>query len=301
MYIRKHLSVNDVLLEEFNFRKELAMESYILDNPKVLELDSDGFKDITWVREEIALRNGRIDKNTDGRIDLLAKYGDTHLAIVELKRGELEDTHLEQLEAYLEHTDQLMTKLPTVAEAWGVDSDPPKWFGVLVGAGIAPDLMVKLRKGYYVHGMPIGAVVIRRFKEKGNTGAVFVVTDSYFPRVVKGNDLTKYLFRSERYGKGRLVLAVLLDYVRRNPTTTYPELERAFPHALQGKELFRTQAEAERIVEEKGTPRHFLAPDEILPLKDANVAVSSQWGLPNIGRFIEHARGMGLQIDIVRP
>ena len=56
MYIRKHLSVNDVLLEEFNFPRELAMESYILDNPKVLELDSDGFKEIAWVREEIALR-----------------------------------------------------------------------------------------------------------------------------------------------------------------------------------------------------------------------------------------------------
>lgn len=41
-------------------------------------------------------------------------------------------------------------------------------------------------------------------------------------------DYTKYQFNGGIYGKGRLVLAVVQDYVEKHPTVTVPELQKTF-------------------------------------------------------------------------
>ncbi len=47
--------------------------------------------------------------------------------------------------------------------------------------------------------------------------------------------------------------------------------------------------------------RFFTKKDEILKIKDTNIAVCNQWGKStNIDKFINHARGLGFKIKEVR-
>lgn len=293
MYIHKHISANNVVIDSFPFQREIAMEAYLIENPTVLSMESDGFNEVDILKCEVSLVDGRVDKNSDGRIDILAKYGQEYLAVVELKMGELTEIHLQQLESYLKERQQILKKFPDV---WDTSvSNQPKWIGIMVGSTINPDLMIKIRKGYYYdNDIPIAALTINRFK--GKDGNVYVVTDTYFIDKVKNRDYTKYLFNGQTYGKNRLVLAVVKDFVEKNPQITFSQLKSKFPDSLQGRETFTT----ETLAKQKYDRRNFIEPEELITLSDETIAVSTQWGLGNINPFIEHCRNMKIEIKTIR-
>ena len=165
----------------------------------------------------------------------------------------------------------------------------------MIGATINPDLMLKIRKGYYYdNDIPIAALTINRYKGKDSN--VYVVTDTYFIERVKNKDYTKYIFNGQKFGKNRLVLAVIRDYVEKNPTVTCSELRTKFPHSLQGRETFTTETEAKQ----KPDRRNFIEPDELITLTDETIAVSTQWGLANINPFIDHCRKMNIEIKLTQ-
>lgn len=114
MQIFKHFTANDVQLEPFPFKRELSMEAYLVENEGVLGLDSDTFSNVEIIEVELTLKHGRNCKNTDGRIDILATYSQEYIAVVELKLGELESSHLEQLEDYLKEKDQILMQYPRI-------------------------------------------------------------------------------------------------------------------------------------------------------------------------------------------
>jgi hypothetical protein len=291
MYLHKHISANNVSIENFPFQREIAMEAYLIENPTVLSMETYGFNDVDILKCEVTLIDGRVDRNSDGRIDILAKYGQEYLAVVELKLGELTETHLTQLESYLKERQQILQKFP---EIWDTTvSNQPKWIGVMIGATINPDLMLKIRKGYYYDiDIPIAALTINRYK--GKDGNVYVVTDTYFIDRVKNKDYTKYIFNGQKFGKNRLVMAVIKDFVGSNPTTTYSQLKSKFPDSLQGRETFTT----ETIAKSKRDRRNFIEPEELISLADEIIAVSTEWGLANINPFIDHCRKMNIDIKI---
>ena len=72
MYLHKHISANNVVIDNFPFQREIAMEAYLIENPTVLSMETDGFNDVEILKCEVTLLDGRIDKNSDGRIDILA-------------------------------------------------------------------------------------------------------------------------------------------------------------------------------------------------------------------------------------
>lgn len=109
-----------------------------------------------------------------------------------------------------------------------------------------------------------------------------------------GKDYTKYIFNGNKYGKNRLVLAVVKDYVNNNPTITYEDLQVVFPNSLQGIETFTTETEAKQ----KKDRRNFIKKNELITLSNATIAVSTQWGIGNIEPFINHCKGMN--IDIIK-
>lgn len=109
-----------------------------------------------------------------------------------------------------------------------------------------------------------------------------------------GKDYTKYIFNGNKYGKNRLVLAVIKDYVNNNPTITYEDLQVVFPNSLQGIETFTTETEAKQ----KKDRRNFIKKNELITLSNATIAVSTQWGIGNIEPFINHCKGMN--IDIIK-
>ena len=117
-------------------------------------------------------------------------------------------------------------------------------------------------------------------------------------------DLTKYSFENKSHlGKGRLVLEIIKEYVARNPSVTYKQLEEVFPASLRGLRrkttwgCFNTREDAEDLFLGTGIRRHFLNPSEIVTLSNGQeLAVSSQWGIGNIGPFLAKAKELGFNV-----
>lgn len=292
MYLHKHITANNIKIDPFPFMREIAMEAYLIENEAVLSLETDGFNDVTIIESEATLLNGRIDINRNGRIDIIAKYGQEYIAIVELKQGQLSHSHLSQLESYLKERLQILEKFPHIWDTT-IGGSHPKWIGVMVGESIEPELMLKIRKGYYLDGtdIPIAALTISRYR--GKDGNIYVATDTYFIDKVRGKDYTQYIFDGLPYGKSRLVLAVIKKYVQEHLTTTFSQLEIAFPHTLQGRETFIEESKAKQ----KRDRRNFIEPDELIRLQDSVIAVSTQWGSDNIYRFIDRCKSLGIAIS----
>ena len=294
MRIYRHLTANDVRLEPFPFKRELSMEAYLIDNEGVLALDDDVFTNVEIVEAELSLKQGQKNKDTDGRIDILATYSQEYIAIVELKLGQLEQVHLLQIEDYLLERAQLLAQYPSILST---DSVPnPKWIGVLIGASIESVLAEKLRQGYLTsQGIPIAGLTVQRFR--GSDGSVLVTTDSYFKRPAS-KDTTQYLFEGQKLGKGRLVLAIVKRHVEANPSITFAELEKVFPKSCQGSVgVIATVDQANHIYSTSGRKRHFLDPEELIQLQDVVAAVSSQWGTGNIDRLLKRSGELGYKVQ----
>ena len=135
-----------------------------------------------------------------------------------------------------------------------------------------------------------------------------IVDDEVAPTEVSSRkkDMTLYFLNNsnEKYGKARLVLAVIKSYVESNPGVTYKQLQDAFPPSLRGLKrqdsfwgCFSLRTDAERLFSDTGTKRHFLKDNEIIRLANGDeVAVSSQWGIGNIKDFIARAKEIGFHI-----
>ncbi len=113
-------------------------------------------------------------------------------------------------------------------------------------------------------------------------------------------DNSKFLFNGKEYPKGRLVLAVVKDFINRNQPTLH-KLREAFPKSLQGSiGVFCT--EQEYLTRKKNSndkkERFFSKQGEELSVDDQRIFVCTEWGIGNIESFIEQARNLGSVIDI---
>ena len=298
MQILRHITANSIELKEMPFQRELSMEAYLIENENVLALDKDTFSSVEVIDAELTLEQGRKSKDTDGRIDILVSYSEEVLGIVELKLGALEKIHLTQLEDYLVNREKIIDEYPESISEGILEN--PKWIGVLVGTSISKDLEEIISSGYVTEqNIPVSAKTIRRYRS--DDGQIFVVCDTYF-RNTSAKDYTKYDFNGESLGKGKLVLEVVRQYVKDNPEATYAELERIFPKRLRGSVkkrpgVFSKKEVADQIYSEGSRKRHFLNPEDIIQLSDGPIAVSNQWGIKNIDKFIEAATQLGYKIN----
>lgn len=115
-----------------------------------------------------------------------------------------------------------------------------------------------------------------------------------------GKDYTKYTLDNDtkKYPKNRLVLAVVKEYMRRNPKTTFTELKRIFPDSILGNKLGVVQKLS--TVPDKEKKRYFTKEEEII--LDANkekIVVCNGWAVDNIAIFIDKARTLGFVIKAV--
>jgi hypothetical protein len=291
MQIYRHLTANHIVLKAMPFFREISMEAYLIENPDVLALDEEDLSTVSIVDAEVPVPEARRTKNADGRIDLLAVYGESTVGIVELKLGQLNEGHLTQLEDYLARADQLRDLLKEHAI-----KEDTQLIGVLVGTSIGAELRAKIEIGYVTQeAIPIAALTLSRYK--GNDNNVYVVTDTFFKNSSRKFDKTKYRLNGETHGKNRLVLSIIKRYVEDHPGLTFSALSKIFPKELQGwSGCFETVENAEKTVEETGYRRHFLKAEEIIELADSRIAVSTQWGIKKMGRFIETAQNLGFKI-----
>ena len=120
------------------------------------------------------------------------------------------------------------------------------------------------------------------------------------PQEISGSvkkDTTKYLFNDGLYGKGKLVLAVVKQYVQDHPGTTLAELNRAFPKHLQGSiGVFNKLSYVTEKYRNIKMKRHYVEPHDNISCDGTNIVVSTEWGIGNINDFIEQATALGYSI-----
>lgn len=293
MKLLRHLTANEEQLESFPFKRELSMGSYLVENEGVLALDSGTFSDVAIIKAELTLKQGRSSKDTDGRIDILLTYSNEYIGVVELKLEELNDKDLAQLEDYLLEKDQIIERFPDILDE--NISPKPKWIGVLVGSSIKPDLAQKISQGLTVSDVQIAALTIQRFR--GQNGGIYVTTDIYFKNNSTHRDRSQYRFNDRPYNKRCLVLAVVKQHINNKPLITFAELENDFPKNIQGSRgVFCLAREAQEIYENTDRKRHFIKPSELIKIQDAIIAVSSEWGIGNINKFVSRAKELSFEI-----
>jgi hypothetical protein len=112
-------------------------------------------------------------------------------------------------------------------------------------------------------------------------------------------DYTQYQFNGKVYGKGRLVLAVVGKYVKDNPNTSYSLLDGVFPKYIQGSHCVFAKVEEAINSGKTDKIRFFVKENEQIKLRDAVIAVSTEWGKGNIGKLIQAANSMGYGITAI--
>ena len=291
MKIFKQVTANNIELSPYPFKKELAMEAYLIENEEILALDNNNFTEVAVLDEEIALKKGRRDR--DGRIDILTSYGAEYLSIIELKLNQIDESTLNQLESYLDQKEQILE----IGKYWN-EEVKPKWIGVVVGTSISAELQEKLNNGYKYNDIPIAGIVLNRYRSSDNN--IFVVSDTFFSYKYSEKDYSKFTFKNKTYNKARLVNEIVRDFIDLNPTTTFAKLKEVFPKQIQGSfGVFDKLSRAEEIYNSWGHKRHYIKPTETINLVDGEViATCNQWNPHNISDFIENVKKLGYQIEI---
>ena len=135
-----------------------------------------------------------------------------------------------------------------------------------------------------------------------------IKTPTYQPSVIQNAqrtttreyDYTKYSFNGLLLGKGRFVLEVVKEYLKRNPLT-FGELKHVFPDEMQGSTGVINKFDfVETKYGNKSDKRHYLKDNEILISSDnIKFVVSTEWGVGNINRVLDFANNEGFQVEEV--
>lgn len=117
--------------------------------------------------------------------------------------------------------------------------------------------------------------------------------------IQSSRDTTKYYLNGKKLGKGKLVLEVVSEYLKQNPTSTFEELIAKFPSDLQGSTGVINKVD---YINEKyknsSKQRHFMKESEILTSSDnIEFAVSTEWGIGNINSILKLAKKENYNIE----
>lgn len=113
-------------------------------------------------------------------------------------------------------------------------------------------------------------------------------------------DTTKFFLNGKKYGKNRLVLAIVQKYVQMHPDITAAQLMLIFDKSLQGSlGVVRTLEDVKTTCSDYQI-RFFTSPDELITTKTDTCVVCTQWGVSNIGNILARAEQLGIEIQIIK-
>lgn len=279
----QELNVNSFKTERRDFTSELYLQGLILMNPHLLSLNNDTHSDPVIFDNEAYIKSDE----KSGRIDLLANY-DNNLGVIELKNVEINKKAVTQLQNYISSiVDKI--KLEKINEIEFED-----YFGVLVGPAISSDTLKLIEENNSDNSKnKIYVIIIERFVAFENRNSFILSRTINYVGSTSKRDYTKYTFAGKNYGKGRFVLAVIKEYVSKSPTIKFNELKTAFPDTLQGAfGCFQKVSDIEK------QDRYFMKEDEIIQVDNITIAVSTEWGIKNIGNFEEKCKS--LKINFIK-
>lgn len=117
--------------------------------------------------------------------------------------------------------------------------------------------------------------------------------------VNSGRDTTKYILDGKRYGKNRLVLAIVKKYVKENEGITAARLMMVFDKSLQGSlGVVRTLEDVSNSYSDYER-RFFCQPNEVIQTSTGACVVCTQWGKFNINNLIARAKELGIEVTII--
>lgn len=139
---------------------------------------------------------------------------------------------------------------------------------------------------------------VKKLKERDNT-LDEVRLNEMVANSTNSRDTTKYMFEGKKYGKNRLVLAIIKKYVEMNPKITATELLSTFDKSLQGSLGVVRILEDVQVNCKDYEMRFFTATDEIIETSTDKCVVCTQWGIGNIDYLISRAQMLGMEINSV--
>ena len=115
-----------------------------------------------------------------------------------------------------------------------------------------------------------------------------------------GRDTTKFILDGKRYGKGKLVHAIVEKYAYMHPGITSEQLMLVFDRSLQGSlGVVRTLEDVKFNCSDYGR-RFFVSPEYIIHTSTEDCVVCSQWGIANIGNILARAEQLGIEVQMIK-
>ena len=123
-----------------------------------------------------------------------------------------------------------------------------------------------------------------------------------------------FSFNGKKYNNRRLVIAVIKEYIRKNPKTTIEDLEEVFPKNIQGTYgIFKrieniSDKDKGNILNPKTGKKYtkrYITDDVIELIDGTKIMVCSQWRLgkngvkDNLDYFIDNIKDLGFIVTLV--
>ena len=120
------------------------------------------------------------------------------------------------------------------------------------------------------------------------------------PKTFTGRDNSKYDFGEQKgLPKGKLVLALVGQYVKDNPKTTLAKVQEVF----DSEKIQPRYGVAEEISKAKkhtknDRDRYFLKAEDIIKVGNQKAAVTNQWGADSLKPILAIAKNLGYKVTV---
>ncbi len=251
------------------FVLEHAMEEYIIEHPEILNLSDEYSSPII---------DGKEVTRGKSRYDIVAKYKNDAFAIIEVKKGVIDQDALDQLKKYL------------VSEDNTIEAD--EVLGVLVGSEIDSSIINTIEQSNNLY-----AIVLNRYYANDKESVHTVI---YSPTNASRN-YDKYTLIDlqgkmiSNIGKGRLMYHIIRSYIE-DAKPTYAKLKAEFPSKLAGRGVRSNMPIVRENTLKPCDKMYIRYYKEELQCIDRYIVVCNQWGIGNIESMIEKAQSMGMKI-----
>ena len=109
----------------------------------------------------------------------------------------------------------------------------------------------------------------------------------------ENRDYSKYVFNNKRLGKGKLVLALIQQYVKDHPNTTPDAIKKKFP-GVANYDIIVDASKARKLSNNK--KRYFVGSDQVITINKRTFAVTNQITSSNIVPILKVARTVGYNV-----
>ncbi len=270
LFIFKDGTLKEVQPKEFCF--EHAMEGYVVDNPNILSNESLGLRLPEIKAVEWTIKDSK-------RIDVLARYDNDTIAVIELKNVPVSKDALNQTSEYIQ-----------IVKSYD-DYNSVDLIGILIGPSFEEEVLTEIGNSCSLYG-----IEIQRYFEEDKW---YIFTKWYYNQKKSKRDYTKYKFKgdSSTLGKGRLAYTMIVKYLQLHPAISFDELKEIFPDSLVNRGNLKTIAKESEIKEEERFARYFKEPIKCF---DYEIVVSSQWDIRNIDNLLDKAKQLNFEIETIK-